>query len=198
MKRETIYQCFSHMPTLATERLRLRPLQPADAEDMYRYARRADVTEFLLWSPHESESYTRAYLEYVESRYRLGDFYDWAVEEKESGRMVGTCGFTSVDPAHDIGEIGYVLNPDFHKKGYATEAANAVIRFGFEVLKLHRIEAKFIQGNDASLHVMEKLGMRFEGYRRDAMWIKGCYRTIGVCAILENDVDFKNSKELLF
>ena len=187
MKRETIYRHFSKMPTLTTERLRLRPMRERDAEDMYRYACRGDVTAFLLWSPHPSKEYTREYLRYVEERCSLGDFYDFAVEEKESGHMIGTCGFTSLDPTHDAGEIGYVLNPEYQGKGYATEAAREMLRFGFSVLGLHRIEARFMKGNEASRHVMEKLGMRFEGYRRDGIFVKGSYRTIGVCAVLADE-----------
>jgi len=184
MKKETVYKTFSHMPTLTTERLILRPMRQSDAEDMNRYARREDVTEFLLWSPHPSLSYTREYLRYIESRYVLGDFYDWAVIEKASGRMIGTCGFTTIDTANNSAEIGYVLNPEYHGNGYGTEAAERVVRFGFEILFLHRIEARFMKGNEASRHVMEKLGMRFEGYRHDAMLVKGSYRTIGTCSVL--------------
>ena len=62
MKKETVYKVFSQMPTLKTERLSLRPMHIIDAEDMYDYAKRADVTEYLLWSPHTSISYTKDYL----------------------------------------------------------------------------------------------------------------------------------------
>ena len=187
MNREEIVQLFSKMPTLETERLTLRPMSVSDSEDMYRYARRLDVTEYLLWVPHPSQSYTEKYLRYIEQRYRLGDFYDWAVVEKQGGRMIGTCGFTRFDCPHNIGEIGYVLSPEFHGKGFGTEAASRVLSFGFETLGLHRIEVKFMQGNEASLHVAEKLGMRFEGYRRDGMLVKGSYRTIGTSAILSEE-----------
>lgn len=187
MKREEIGRIFARMPCLETERLTLRPLRIMDSADMYDYAKREDVTLYLRWSPHPSEQYTRDYLRYIEQRYAMGEFYDWAVVERESGRMIGTCGFTRFDLPHNSAEIGYVLNPDFHGRGYGTEAAARVVRFGFERLRLHRIEARFIQGNEASLHVMEKLGMRLEGYRRDGMRIKNAYRTIGVCAILEDD-----------
>ena len=187
MKRETIYQIFSHMPQLETERLILRPMCVSDAEDMYAYACREDVTAYLLWSPHPSLGYTRDYLSYIEDRYATGGFFDWAVVEKKSGRMIGTCGFTSIDAPNDVGEIGYVLNPDDSGRGYATEAAACVLRFGFETVGLYRIEAKFMKGNDASLRVMEKLGMHFEGYREGAMRVKGQYRTIGVCALLVHE-----------
>lgn len=187
MKREKIYKIFSSMPTLKTERLIMRPMREGDAADMYDYAHREDVTAYLLWSPHPSVSYTRDYLKYIESRYTAGDFYDWAVIEKESGKMIGTCGFTKIDAPNNVGEIGYVLNPDFHGKGYGTEVASEAVRFGFDILGLHRIEAKFMEGNRSSRHVMEKLGMTFEGYSRDALFVKGKYRTVGVCALLAED-----------
>lgn len=187
MKKEQICRIFANMPTLQTERLILRPMRVFDAEDMFEYARREDVTRYLLWSPHPSVGYSRDYLQYIEGRYAMGEFYDWAVVERASGKMIGTCGFAHLDFSHNSGELGYVLNPAYHHQGYGTEAARCALRYGFETIGLHRIEAKFMQGNDASLHVMEKLGMRFEGYRRDGMLVKGSYRTIGVCAILKND-----------
>ena len=187
MNREEIVRVFSAMPTLKTERLILRPMRASDAADMYDYAKGSEVTTYLLWSPHPSQSYTKDYLKYIEKRYRLGEFYDWAVVDRESGKMIGTCGFTRFDFPHNIGEVGYVLSPAFHGRGFGTEAAARVLRFGFEELGLHRIEVKFMQGNDASLHVAEKLGMSFEGYRRDAMFVKGKYRTIGMSAILAEE-----------
>ena len=187
MKREKIYKIFSNMPTLNTERLILRPMCVGDAADMFDYAQREDVTTYLLWFPHQSISYTREYLKYIETRYDAGDFYDWAVIERASGKMIGTCGFTRIDTPNNAGEIGYVLNPEFHGKGYGTEAASEALRFGFDVIGLHRIEAKFMEGNVASLRVMDKLGMTFEGFRKESMLVKGKYRTIGISAILFDD-----------
>lgn len=194
MKKENVCATFMNMPILETERLTLRCMRPSDYEDMFDYASRREVTEYLLWSPHPTKKYSYDYLKYIKTRYSFGDFYDWAVVEKESGRMIGTCGFTRFDFPHNCGEIGYVLNPDFHGRGYATEAAARVIAYGFTELELHRIEAKFMQGNESSLRVMEKLGMLFEGYRRDAMLVKNKYRTIGVCAILRREWEEKRDK----
>jgi ribosomal-protein-alanine N-acetyltransferase len=187
MKREKIYEIFSNIPTLHTERLSLRALHPIDAEDMFDYASREDVTRYLLWSVHKSEAHTRDYIRYIQSRYELGDFYDWAIIDHESRRMIGTCGFARIDTENDSAEIGYVLNPDFQGRGYATEASARVIEFGFSTLGLNRIAARFMQGNNASLRVMEKLGMTFEGYHRDAIYAKGEYKTIGYCAITRQD-----------
>jgi ribosomal-protein-alanine N-acetyltransferase len=129
MKKETLYRIFSNMPTLKGERISLRPMHPIDAEDMFSYASREDVTQYLLWSSHKSISYTLDYLRYIQNRYTLGDFYDWAVIDRESRRMIGTCGFTRINVENRCGEIGYVLNPDFWGRGYAAEAASLRARW---------------------------------------------------------------------
>jgi len=187
MKKELIYFTFSNIPRLTTERLVLRKLKVSDAEDMFEYSRLPEVTKYLTWRPHPNINYTEEYLRYISTRYATGDFYDWAVTLKENGKMIGTCGFTRFDLPNNSAEIGYVLNPEYHGKGYATEAASEVMRFGFDELGLHRIEAKHMIENKASHRVMEKLGMTEEGTFRDSYFIKREYRTVTVCAILESE-----------
>ena len=184
MKKEKLYKIFSKMPVLETERLVLRAMRVSDAEDMYDYAKEESVTEYLLWSPHNSFFYTKDYLQYIQSRYAVGDFYDWALVEKNSGKMIGTCGFTSFDLFNNSAEVGYVLNKEFWGQGIACEALDEVIRFGFEELLLHRIEAKFAYENKNSLKVMEKCNMQFEGVLRSSVMLKGSYTDIGICSIL--------------
>lgn len=189
MKREKIFKVFSNMPTLHTERLSLRAMHPIDAEDMFDYAKRSEVTEYLLWYEHEDIHFTRDYLNYIGHRYALGDFYDWAVIERESRKMIGTCGFTKIDTANNSAEIGYVLNPDFHRRGFGSEAVKRILAFGFDELGLNRIEARFMQGNEASLALMKSVGMTFEGYMRDLIFVKGKYRTIGISSILRSEYE---------
>lgn len=187
MTRDEIFRIFRDPPELFTNRLCLRKLVKSDADDMYEYSCREDVTKYLLWSPHPSKAYTAKYLTYLQSRYRAGDFYDWGIVHEESSKMIGTCGFTKLNTESNSGEVGYVLNPEFWGQGIAAEAVRAVIRFGFNHLKLNRIEAKFMVGNDQSLRVMEKVGMTFEGINREAIFVKGNYVSVGVCSILRNE-----------
>ena len=189
MKKETVFKIFSNMPTLYTERLSLRVMHPIDAEDMFDYARRPEVTKYLLWREHEDISFTLDYLNYINRRYALGDFYDWAIIERESRKMIGTCGFTKIDAPNNSAEIGYVLNPDFHRRGFGSEAVKRVLKFGFEELGLNRIEARFMQGNEASLALMKSVGMTFEGYMRDLIFVKGSYRTVGISSILRSEYE---------
>jgi len=174
---------FKRIPTLRTERLTLRRLYPSDYRDMYEYSCLPEVTEYLLWYPHENPDQTYRYLETLQSGYKHGEFYDWAVVLTETGKMIGTCGFTSFDHEHGRAEVGYVLNPRFWGCGIATEAVSAAIAFAFAELEINRVEAHFIEGNDRSLRVMEKCGMTFEGIFRQYMLIKGFYRNIGICAL---------------
>ena len=187
MKREAIHSVFSNMPTLETSRFVLRKMSLDDTDDMFEYSKNAEVTKYLSWSPHPEKQYTFEYLTYIQDRYKTGDFYDWAIVCKDTQKMIGTCGFTCFDFPNNSAEIGYVINPDFHGQGIATEVSARVIRYGFEMLALERIECKFMMENRASLRVMEKIGMTFEGIRRSGMLVKGEYRNIGVCSILKEE-----------
>ena len=191
MTQKDTLRIFSHIPQLATKRLVLRGLRVADSYDMYEYARRSDVTRYLTWNPHPNREYTKESLEYILTRYRAGEFFDWAViwhEDGEPGdKMIGTCGFTRFDYSNNSAEIGYVINPEFRGRGIAGEAARRVIRFGFEDLGLNRIEARYMDGNIASRKVMEKLGMKYEGTMRGALRLGNEYRDVGVCALLYDE-----------
>ncbi len=187
LTRELIQRTFTKLPTLDTERLQLRQILPTDTEDMFAYASKKEVTRYLLWSPHPTRAYTEKYIAYLQERYRAGDFYDWAVVLKDTGRMVGTCGFTKFDVSSNSAEVGYVLNPSVWGQGYATEALTAVLRFGFQKLHLHRAEACYLEENTASRRVMERAGMKFEGIRRDSIIVKGHYRNVGVCSVLAEE-----------
>ncbi len=195
MKKEKIYRVFSHMPELVTERLTLRKMMVIDTGDMYEYASRQEVTKYLTWQPHPDRDYTRGYLQYLGNRYSAGMFYDWAIVYEPDCKMIGTCGFTSFNCTNDSAEVGYVLNPTYWGKGIAAEALERVLTFGFEDLGLHRIEARFIEENDRSRRVMEKVGMTFEGVARGGMLVKGNYVNVGVCAILEDEWKEKHRKK---
>lgn len=189
MTVEQIHSIFTHMPTLESERLVMRKISPQDAMDMYEYASDASLTKYLLWDPHPSLTYTTDYLDYLQERYAIGDFYDWALILKENGKMIGTCGFTNFDLPNNCAEIGYVINPAYRGLAYAPEAAARVVEFGFTVLNLSRISAICMKENDASLRVMQKIGMSFEGTLRSAIYVKGKHRDVSVCAITQSDFE---------
>lgn len=189
MRQSRFSKISSNLPELYTDRLKLRKMLFEDAEDMYEYSVQSEVTRYLTWTEHPNIEFTKSYLRYVSQRYRTGDAIDWAVIHRESGKMIGTCGFAKIDRINNFAEIGYVLNPKYQRQGIAAEAAWAVIEFGFDVLGLERIEARYMVENTPSRKVMEKCHMTFEGVRRHGAFIKDIYRDVGVCAITREDYE---------
>jgi len=191
MNKQQLARIFAHPPELVTQRLILRKLQVSDYADMYEYSRLEEVTRYLLWDPHPDEHYTLRYLDSLQVQYRNGMCYDWGVVWRENGKLIGTCGFTSFDLPNNRAEVGYVINPAYRGRGVAPEALMAVLDFAFNELKIHRVEAKYINGNDASRRVMEKCAMTFEGILRSYLYVKREYRDVGICSILADEFKSK-------
>lgn len=173
--------------TLKTERLVLRQLSEADAEDMFEYASDPKVTEYLSWPYHRSIDDTRKFLSLVEENYQEGEFYEWGIVLKATNKLIGTCGYTRLYPNHHRGEIGYALSRKYWGQGIMTEAAAAVVSYGFNQLGLNRIEAHCRVANIGSAKVLEKLGMKYEGTLRQYFRIKGEYHDLKLYAILKED-----------
>ena len=173
---------------IETARLILRPYTADDAGDMYRnWASDPEVTRYLTWPAHESEAVTRAVLGDWAARYGQGDNFNWALEFKETGAVIGNIAAVSLDEGVDAAEIGYVLGRAFWGRGLMAEALRAVIAFFFDEVGLNRVAAYHDVRNPASGRVMEKAGMKAEGVFRQAK-----RNNQGVCdvawrAILKSD-----------
>lgn len=183
---------FGNFPVLETERLLLRKITQADTKDIYHYGKNPTVSQYVPWKPHKSMKDTEAYVEFVLRKYDNGELAPWGIEYKENGRLIGTIDFVSWNLRHKTAEIGYVVSHDYWGKGIATEAAKEVIKFGFEKMDLVRIEAKCFVENIASIRVMEKSGMSYEGTLRKVMFIKGKHRDLKVYSILRDEYYSKN------
>ncbi len=158
--------------TLQTKRLILRKMAIADAADIFAYASDPQVTTHTSWATHQSIDDTYEYLNnFIFELYRSGKGMDWGIVEKESGRLIGTCGLYIV-PTHRRGTLGYTLAKAYWGKGLMTEAATMAIAFGFHVMQLHRIQAICNVDNVASARVLEKTGMQFEGIMHNYVFYK--------------------------
>lgn len=155
--------------TLPTSRLLLRPFREDDFAAVHAYACDPEVCRYMTWGPNTEEE-TRAFLAGVIAR--AGDEprleFDWAVTLREGGGLLGGCGLYRDRTATYRAMLGYCYHPDHWGHGYATEAAGAMVDFGFRELGLHRVYAYHAAPNVASGRVMEKLGMQYEGCWREA------------------------------
>ncbi|WP_433745656.1 GNAT family N-acetyltransferase [Falsibacillus pallidus] len=143
---------------LTTERLHIRKFTEQDWEEVYKYTSNKEVMQYIpegVFSEEDAREFTRKNAgEKVEK---------FPVILKENGALIGHMVFHKYFGDHTY-EIGWVFNPDYQNKGYASEAAKALLKYGFEELKLHRIIATCQPDNPPSWKVMEKIGMRREGY----------------------------------
>jgi RimJ/RimL family protein N-acetyltransferase len=173
---------------IETESLRLRLLVPEDLAAVHAFESRADVCRWLYWGPR-SEQECREALERKIARARDAPETGvaLAVELEASGEVVGHTDLTLGAPEHRQGELGFVMHPDHHGRGYATEAARAMLALGFATYRLHRIEARAEPRNSASTRVLEKLGMRLEGHLRENEWVKGEWQSEVVYALLARE-----------
>ena len=156
-----------------TERLLLRPLEPADAEAAHRLYSDADVMTFGSTVSRDLEE-TRERIARHMAHQREHGFSFFAVELRETGELIGACGLVYAEWRGPDVEVGYRFLPAWWGKGIATEAAAACLAFAFDELGLDHVIAICDPANVASWRVMEKNGMRFDGPARyyNSTWIQ--------------------------
>jgi len=150
---------------ITTARLTIRPFQPTDWADVATYTTQPEVMTFM-GEGVQTVDQTKAFVAQQTAGEEVTAYaLMLTAEAKLIGHMVWHPWF-----APRTYEIGWVLHPDYHRRGYASEAASALLRYGFERLGLHRIIATCQPENPASYGVMEKIGMRREGHFRQCIY----------------------------
>jgi ribosomal-protein-alanine N-acetyltransferase len=149
------------MTLLETQRLRLREITSNDFEDLYRMNSDPEVMKYVGDGSVRTREQMVHEMEVLISHYmRKPGPGIWAVERKKNSLFVGAAGLVSYDNTREI-EVGYRLMKEHWNKGYATEAASALIKYGFEKLRLKKLVSSAHIHNRASTRVMEKIGMRY-------------------------------------
>ena len=108
---------FINLPTLETERLRLRKLLYSDQADIFEYASNPEVAKHLLWEAHQSEFDTIQFLNLVYEAYNKNNAAPWGIELKSINKIIGTVGFVNWDKERNEMEIGYALSQNYWNKG---------------------------------------------------------------------------------
>jgi len=155
-------------PSLETERLLLRPLSAGDLEFVFQHFSDPDVNRYLLDDePVATREQAQAIVDFYSPP--TGKSYNrWVLVSKADQRPIGTCGYHQWHKVHHRAEIGYDLEKASWRQGFMTEALWAILRHGFEHMKLNRIEAFVYPENDASLRILERLGFQKEGLLRQS------------------------------
>ena len=177
----------NHPPTIETERLILRPFQMSDAARVKELAGSYEIYRPTLNIPHPYEDgVAERWISTHPAQFYSGEGVNLAVTLKADNILIGAIGL-GASPKHNRAELGYWIGVPYWGNGYCTEAAMAVIRYGFEVLNLHKITCSHMERNTASGRVMQKAGMRREGVLTDHVVKDGEYRTMVLHGILNGE-----------
>jgi len=150
--------------TFVTDRLCLRRPTLSDAESIHDgYATDPEVTRYLIWQPHKHIDETKEFLRRCDEGWSTGSDYPWAITLKDSGELIGMVGLR----VHEYkADAGYCLARKFWGKGFATEAATAIVSWALAQPQIYRVWAMVDVDNAASARVLEKVGMEREGIMR--------------------------------
>jgi RimJ/RimL family protein N-acetyltransferase len=154
-------------PRLETERLVLREIVPADAEDLFRIFSDEETMRYWSCRPYTSVDQARRLIEVLTEAARGGAGIHWAIALRGDERLVGKCGYNEWRKAHRRGDVSYIVARERQGKGIVSEALRAMLDYGFDNMNLHSVEAGVTPGNDASARMLLRLGFRLEGHLRE-------------------------------
>ena len=178
-------------PTLATDRLVLRAVTETDADAVFAACSNPNLTRFTLFETHrtpdDAVSFVRHYARqsYAE---RVPDPFAVVLKDDPDGQMVGAVGCHWASRANFVMELGYWVAEPLWGRGIAAEAGRAVVGYAFENYPpVRRIQARVLVGNPASARVLDKIGFRFEGTHRAAVFRRGRFEDVTMFAVLRDE-----------
>ncbi len=168
---------FSPFPEIQTQRLLLRRLTKDDAAEILFLRSNEDVMRYIDRPRASTIEDAYAFLEMIDTTINNNEGISWGIVLKDNpGKLVGNIGYWRMKKEHYRAEIGYMLHPAHWRKGIMREALITLIDFGFNVMKLHSIEANINADNDASARVLEATGFIKEAHFKEDFFFDGIFR----------------------
>ena len=162
--------------TIETERLILRRFEYSDCDAVFKNWASDEQVQMMYSEPtYRTKEEVNGLLDKYICNYEREDYYRWAVIDKEAGECIGQIAYFLVDSKNHFAEIEYCIGAEFQGRGYATEAAKAVIAYGFDKMNLHKVQICTKAINAKSKRVIEKCGLTYEGTLRDYFYMDGQY-----------------------
>lgn len=158
---------FTPFPILETENLILRQIRLDDAKEVFELRSNAETMKFIPRPLAETMEDTEKFIIECNEAIVKNDLLNWAIATKSEDKLIGMIGFFRMQPENFRGEIGYILNPNFHGKGIMKEATEKALSFGFETLQFHSIEAVIDPKNYSSEKLLQKTGFTKEAHFKE-------------------------------
>ncbi|MGL5676551.1 MAG: GNAT family N-acetyltransferase [Cellulosilyticaceae bacterium] len=173
-------------PILKTKRLVLRALEAEDVEAIYKIFSSEEVTAYYGMYPLSEPVKARQMIEAFAKSFEEDRGIRWAITVKDTGEVIGTCGFMNSSSRHRRTEVGYELHEDAWHKGYAKEALRAIIAYGFETMQWERIEALVYPENTTSNCLLLTLGFELEGLLRGHAYFREKQQDLNMFSLLKS------------
>jgi len=183
----SIDEAFTSFPTLSTQRLLLRSIQPDDAAALFATLSDEQVTEFYGHEPHKTRDDTDSLIARIQAGYRGRESLHWGITRQGEERVIGSCSLHNFRAQFGCAELGYELNQTFWRQGIMFEATSAILTYAFDTLECHRIEAIIDEQNVRSKGLLLKLGFTYEGNLRQRYFFRGRFEDEHYFGLLRNE-----------
>lgn len=174
-------------PDLTTKRLNLRPFQPADAASIQALINSRKIAEETFIPFPYTRDMAEEFIDHYRQKWKSGTGAAFAIELLENRQLVGSLSFKSIEKKHGRAEIGYWIGVSHWGQGYATEAVQCIVDFGFSQLNLNRIYAQHFHTNPGSRKVLVNAGFSKEGVLRQHVVRFGEVKDCICYSILKNE-----------
>jgi [ribosomal protein S5]-alanine N-acetyltransferase len=179
---------FHPFPIIETERLILRQEDERDVASFFRLRSDADMVRHSGRKPMETEAEVFPFLQMIKGDMAEGKTVSWGITQKGSDEHIGNISYWRILPEHGYAEMGYMLWKTHWRKGIMEEAIRAVLKYGFETMNLHRVEANTDPENASSRLLLEKIGFRLEGlYKENYRCWDGRFTGTAAYGLLKSD-----------
>ena len=176
---------FNPFPEIKTERLLLRRLIKEDVEQIYKMRSDKNVMKFIGKNPITTMQEAVDFFNLVNDSLENSNGITWAMSLKDCPeKLIGSIGLWRLIKEHFRAEIGYMLLPEYWKKGLTKEAVLKVNQYGFEEMKLHSIEAHIHPKNTASATLLESTGFVREAYFKEDFFFNGAFEDTAIYSLL--------------
>lgn len=175
---------FTPFPNLETERLYLRRVVKEDVNEIFALRSNKETMKYIPRPLVKTEEDALAHITMIDEKIENNEGINWAITLKNDSKLIGLIGHYRIKPEHFRAEIGYMLLPEYHGKGIITEAIKETVKYGFEIMKLHSIEAVIDPENLASESVLQKSGFIKEAHFKENEYYEGRFLDSVIYSIL--------------
>jgi len=173
-------------PFLETNRFDLVEINESHIENIFELYSDKKVTKFFYLIPLKNKLEAKKEIDFYKKRFKDNIGIRWGIALKNQSEIIGTLGYNKIVKDHK-GRIGYDLQSKYWGKGIMTEVLEAILHFGFNKLKLTRIEAEVMQGNIGSEKLLTKLQFQKEGILKKWMYWNDYYYDISMFSLIKSD-----------